>query len=218
MDLKAALLTRARARAATLETKRSAAKLRRKGAQVSDGAKVHPSVAVRCSGLRVGTGTGINAGCVFKGGGQVEIGRYCSISEFVTLITSGHRTTGPNVLLGLHASHGWKSEMTLTEVPVRIRNAVWLGDRVTVLPGREIGNGAICGAGAIITRDVPPFSIVAGTPARILGYRFTPEVIALLEDLAWWDWSPDRIARNREFFEADLSTMSPGTILGIVRD
>lgn len=67
-------------------------------------------------------------------------------------------------------------------------NDVWIGHGAIVLPGVKLGNGAAVGAGAVVTKDVPPFAIVVGNPAKILRYRFTPEIIAALERIAWWDW------------------------------
>jgi phosphonate metabolism protein (transferase hexapeptide repeat family) len=67
-------------------------------------------------------------------------------------------------------------------------NDVWIGHGAIVLPGRQIGNGAAVAAGAVVSRDVPPFAIVVGTPAKVLRYRFAPEIIAALERIAWWDW------------------------------
>jgi phosphonate metabolism protein (transferase hexapeptide repeat family) len=79
-------------------------------------------------------------------------------------------------------------------------NDVWIGHGAIVLPGRAIGNGAAIAAGAVVTHDVPPFAIVVGTPARVLRYRFSPEIIAALERIAWWDWPHERLkAGIRDF-------------------
>jgi phosphonate metabolism protein (transferase hexapeptide repeat family) len=65
---------------------------------------------------------------------------------------------------------------------------VWIGHGAIVLPGRRIGTGAAVAAGAVVTHDVPQFAIVVGTPAKILRFRFPPEIVAALERIAWWDW------------------------------
>lgn len=67
-----------------------------------------------------------------------------------------------------------------------IGHDVWLGHNAMILPGVSVGNGAIVGAGAVVSRDVPHFAVVAGNPARVVRMRFAPEVIALLQRLAWW--------------------------------
>ena len=77
--------------------------------------------------------------------------------------------------------------------PVILGHDVWIGHGATVLPGVTIGNGAAIGAGAVVSRDVPPFAIVLGVPAKLHRHRFTPEEVAALERIAWWDWPHERL-------------------------
>ncbi len=72
-------------------------------------------------------------------------------------------------------------------------NDVWIGHGAIVLPGVKLGNGAAVGAGAIVTKDVPPFAIVVGNPGRVIRYRFAPEIIAALERIQWWDWEHEQL-------------------------
>ena len=72
-------------------------------------------------------------------------------------------------------------------------NDVWIGHGAVLLPGVKLGNGAAIGAGAIVTKDVPPFAIVVGNPGKIIRYRFSPEIVAALERIAWWDWTHDKL-------------------------
>ncbi len=72
-------------------------------------------------------------------------------------------------------------------------NDVWIGHGAIVLPGVKLGNGAAVGAGTVVTKDVPAFAIVVGNPGRVLRYRFSPEIVAALERIAWWDWSHDQL-------------------------
>lgn len=76
---------------------------------------------------------------------------------------------------------------------VEIGHDVWIGHGAVILPGRKIGTGAVVAAGAIVTKDVPPYAIVAGNPARLIRPRFTPEVAAGLQSLAWWNWPHERL-------------------------
>lgn len=78
---------------------------------------------------------------------------------------------------------------------VNIGNDVWIGHGAVVMPGISIGNGAIVGANAVVTRDVPAYAIVAGVPAKPLRRRFPPEIAARIESLAWWDWPPEKLAK-----------------------
>lgn len=71
---------------------------------------------------------------------------------------------------------------------------VWIGHGAIVLPGRTIGTGAAIGAGAVVTRDVPPFAVAVGNPARVIRLRFAPEIVAALERIAWWTWTDERLA------------------------
>jgi phosphonate metabolism protein (transferase hexapeptide repeat family) len=76
---------------------------------------------------------------------------------------------------------------------VMIGNDVWIGHGAVVMPGVRIGNGAAIGANAVVTRDVAAYSIVAGSPAKMLRPRFAPEIGARIEALAWWDWPQERL-------------------------
>ena len=97
---------------------------------------------------------------------------------------------------------------------VEIGHDVWIGANVFINSSTvsKIGNGAIIGAGAVVTKDVPPYAIVVGVPAKIKGYRYTPEQIKCLEKIQWWNWSNeelnnkfDLIAYPEKFFEKYLN-------------
>lgn len=84
---------------------------------------------------------------------------------------------------------------------IRIGNDVWLGHNVLITNYSNIGNGVIAGAGAVITKDVPDYAVVAGVPAKIIRYRYTPTQIDALNRIAWWNWSDDDIrARYDDFY------------------
>ena len=78
---------------------------------------------------------------------------------------------------------------------VTIGHDVWIGHGAVVMPGISIGNGAIVGANAVVTRDVPAYSIVAGVPAKPLRRRFPEAIAARIEALAWWDWASEKLAK-----------------------
>lgn len=79
---------------------------------------------------------------------------------------------------------------------IAIGNDVWIGYEAVIVAGITIGDGAIVGARAVVTKDVPPYTIVGGVPARPIRKRFNDETISLLLELQWWNWPRDRIARN----------------------
>ncbi|MCZ8546086.1 DapH/DapD/GlmU-related protein [Mesorhizobium qingshengii] len=78
---------------------------------------------------------------------------------------------------------------------VTIGHDVWIGHGAVIMPGLHIGNGAVIGANAVVTHDVPPYTIATGVPARPLRLRFAADIAARIERLAWWDWPVEKLAR-----------------------
>jgi serine acetyltransferase len=87
---------------------------------------------------------------------------------------------------------------------VTIGHDVWIGHAAVILPGRTIGTGAVVAAGAIVTKDVEAYTIVAGNPARPIRRRFAPNVSDRLMEMAWWDWDHEQLRRTL----ADFRTLS----------
>lgn len=79
-----------------------------------------------------------------------------------------------------------------------IENDVWIGQHVTIMPGVHIGNGAIIGANAVVTKDIPAYHVAGGNPCRIIRKRFDDELILYLQELKWWNWPPEKIFINLE--------------------
>ena len=178
------------------------------GALVAPGSNIDP-------GTVIGDHTAIAGACQITGEGAAIIGPYCAIAGELLIVTGNHSMRHPNVLAGLHARHGWASPLTPGDVSIGA--ACWVEARVTILPGVSIGDGAVVGAGSVVTRDVDSFTVVAGVPARPLRRRCTEDVAATLQDVAWWNWSPERIARNRAFFEGDIAASTPAELHAAVR-
>ena len=84
--------------------------------------------------------------------------------------------------------------------PVIIGNDVWIGANVIILPGTWIGDGAILAAGAVITKNVEPYAIVGGVPAKIIKKRFSDKIIEKMLLIKWWDWEDSEIKKNLELF------------------
>ena len=131
---------------------------------------------------------------------KVIIGKYCSIAAGVIVLTGGeHRvdwvTTYPFNYLW-HEVAGHIQGHPKTKGNVIIGNDVWIGMEAFILSGVEIGDGAVVGAKAVVTKNVPPYAIVGGNPAKIIRYRFSQEIIDKLLAIAWWDWPDEKIKSN----------------------
>lgn len=106
----------------------------------------------------------------------------------------------------------WYFEGVLPKGTVQVRNLkkskigsdVWLGKNVLITNGADIGNGVVAGAGAVITKDVPDYAVVAGVPARIIRYRYEKEEIEALNRIAWWDWPDEKIRECYEDFYLNI--------------
>jgi acetyltransferase-like isoleucine patch superfamily enzyme len=132
-------------------------------------------------------------------GASLKIGRYCSIGTNVTIfLGSEHRTdwvsTYPFPFL-------WEEARLIkghpsTKGDVVIGNDVWIGFGATILSGVTIGDGAAIGACSLVIREVPPYAIVAGNPARVVRHRFDEETIRKLLEIKWWDWPDEKVKNN----------------------
>jgi len=135
-----------------------------------------------------------------------NIGRFCSIANEVFIGPGNHPvddfSTSPlfyRVINPLNIKLVEENSNFKEYQPVNIGNDVWIGARAIILDGVKIGHGAIIAANSVVTKDVPPYSIVGGAPARIIKYRFDTEKIKYLLDLQWWTWDLDEIKlRNHE--------------------
>lgn len=131
---------------------------------------------------------------------RIEIGSFCSIAEDVAIFAGGeHRTdwitTFPlRIALGdtLAGNDGHPATKGIT----KIGNDVWIGFRAIILSGVTIGDGAVIGAGAIVSKDVKPYSIVAGNPAKFIRNRFNEDQIKKMLEIEWWNWDTNKIKRH----------------------
>lgn len=89
-----------------------------------------------------------------------------------------------------------------------VGNDVWIGYEAVILSGVKIGDGAIIGARALVTKDVPPYSVVGGVPAKIIKQRFSAEVIEKLQKIKWWNFSPEVLRENISAIQSgDISAL-----------
>lgn len=124
--------------------------------------------------------------CTF--GSRVSVGAFSHPTDLLTVHEVGYRNTaqlyGDTVLTSDSESY-----MLAQSGSTRIGNDVWIGDNSVIIKGVEIGNGAIIAAGSIVTKNVAPFSIVAGNPARYIRKRFSEDIISEIQASRWWDFS-----------------------------
>ncbi len=137
-------------------------------------------------------------------GDKLIIGRFCAIAEGARFIMNGanHMLSGfstyPFNIFGQGWEEGFDEEGWRQEVrgDTVIGNDVWIGFDAVIMPGVTIGDGAIIGGKAVVTRDVPPYAVAAGNPAKVVKMRFDESTVRRLLDIAWWNWPVDKITRN----------------------
>ena len=131
-----------------------------------------------------------------RAGRRLTIGRYCSIADHVEIMLGGdHRlgwvSTYPfAAMCGLWPGAQAPADYQSSRGDVTIGSDVWLGSGCLILSGVTIGHGAVVAARAVVTRDVPPYAVVAGNPARVVRHRFDADTVADLLDTAWWERDP----------------------------
>lgn len=132
---------------------------------------------------------------------SAAIGKYCSIGKCCQIGPWEHPlnyvTTSPQVLRAILNRADLYQDLP---EQAEIGNDVWIGSNSIIMGGVKIGNGAVIGAGAVVTKDVPGYAVAVGNPAKIIRYRFSREEIAWLERLNWWDWTENEIQQNKKLF------------------
>ena len=135
-------------------------------------------------------------------GDKLIIGKFCMIASGVKFVMNGanHLTDSLSAYPFAIFGKGWEKAMEGKSYPVKgdtiIGNDVWIGHNATLMPGTKIGDGAIIATNSTVVKDVEPYSVVGGNPAREIKKRFPKETIDKLLKLKWWDWSPEKISAN----------------------
>ena len=137
-----------------------------------------------------------------------QLGNYCALAEDIRFMFNMNHNYR-NVFQGeFEELQGAVPETTDTSVKSKgeivVGNDVWIGHGATIMMGVTIHNGAVIGTNALVTKDVPPYAIVGGVPAKIIGYRFDEETIEKLQRIRWWEWPSEVISeRKNDFFNTE---------------
>lgn len=137
-----------------------------------------------------------------------QIGKFCSIARQVVIGPGDHdlaaATTHPFPLSPAYGRLAPVARAAVQKAPPVIGNDVWIGMNAIILRGVAIGDGAVVAANSVVTRDVAPYTVVGGNPARLLKPRFPAEVAEALQRSRWWDWSDQELtARLEDFHSAE---------------
>lgn len=143
-------------------------------------------------------------GCfdIYKIAPGTRIGKFCSFASGVMIISMNHDSSKVTTHPFLFKPHLGVVQEDFREMRlVDIGHDVWVGQNALILPSVSVvGHGAVIAAGAVVVKDVPPYAIVAGVPAKVVKYRFDEETVKKLLDIQWWNWPLEKIFQNwRDF-------------------
>lgn len=183
-------------------------------AEIGEGAIVRDHCHLDAT-VAIGRFSTLGDGCLLRGAGQIAVGPFCSIGPEVVVLSENHAfeqlTTYP---LALYRDGQSGSHREFVAEDVRIEADVWIGQRVLVLPGARIGVGSVVAAGSIVTRgNYAPFSVLAGTPARLVRLRLDEATRMALLQSCWWD-APASDVFGRWFGDLHLARWSDALALG----
>lgn len=167
---------------------------------------------VKMKGSSVGRYTYISA---FTNVENAEIGGFCSISDHCRIGMGGHNTnqisTSPLFTQAINGTKFKWVDKNVNPFPMKkviVGNDVWVGSHALILGGVTIGDGAVVGAGAVVTKDVPPYAIVGGVPARVIKFRFSQDIIDHFLELKWWEMEDDELRKHIELFQKEAVDFS----------
>jgi acetyltransferase-like isoleucine patch superfamily enzyme len=147
--------------------------------------------------IQIGKHSTFGPRCFFRG--EVEIGNYCQFGADVSFHSRNHPMEYLSTYQNSILFEG-RLKTLRTDKKITVGHDVWIGHGAIILSGVTIGNGAIIAAGAIVQKDVAPFAIVAGVPAKLIRYRFSEDNISKINKLNWWALDPEEISKMEDQF------------------
>lgn len=170
--------------------------------RIQEGVRINAQSFFKLGRYSVINGPNTNIDCLIH---NVEIGSFCSIAKNVSIIEYTHYSERITTSLILKNIFLEKNLDNFSKGPVIIGNDVWIGSDCVILSGVTIGCGAIIASNSVVNRNVPPYAIVGGSPAKIIRYRFSQEIIDDLIKLKWWNWDIDKIINNKDIFSKSIT-------------
>jgi len=149
---------------------------------------------------------------------KLIIGKFCAIAAEVKFIMTGdHKLDAISTFPFPIFQHGWESAYDIKDLPVKgdiiIGNDVWMGYDSLIKNGVSVGDGAIIAARAVVVKDVPPYAVVAGNPAKVVKMRFDEKTIEQLLQIAWWHWDIEKINKHLKLIcDLDVERLIEATL------
>jgi acetyltransferase-like isoleucine patch superfamily enzyme len=168
---------------------------------ISDGVSIYKSNLL--GNIKIGRFTSINGPNtdILSLLNPIEIGSFCSIARGVQIQEYNHNTEClSSYTVNYKLFKGNKKDDYNSKGKITIGNDVWIGANVIILSGVNIGDGVVIAAGSVVSRDIPSYKIVGGIPAKIIKDRFSIEFIEMINNDPWYDWSIQKIKKNKELF------------------
>jgi len=178
-----------------------------KNVQVGKRTIIHKSI-VSGKNISIGNNTSIAYQTLIlnQSENNLTIGNFCSIAPYCCIY--GHNHNHQTLTTYYARQRIFKEDAGIDAISkgdTIIGNDVWIGTQSVVVSGIKIGDGAVVAAHSTVTSDIPPYAIVGGSPAKIIKYRFSDDIIKKLLEIQWWHWDIEKIKRNKHLFYGDLT-------------
>lgn len=149
--------------------------------------------------------------CIFQ---NVNIGKFSNIAAHVRIGATDHPIERPSlhhftyrrVMYGFDTKNDEEFFEKRSSRKTIIGHDTWIGHGALIKPGIVVGNGAVIGQGSVVTKDIPPYAIAVGVPAKVIKYRFDKHIIEKLQSIQWWNWNHEKIKENFNDFIGDTET------------